>query len=182
MSVNVQVNVTTRQIAESSTESTFTVPGDLATNESIDIRKADTGIDPSGAPIVMNYDFAVGSSGAAGPVNVNVNHKSLALDSDPSRLLTPTTITDFFTSIANTGKMHAIPRLLRNGDLTYDMFYTNVGTGLIDAELIHQALILPPGELPAVVATGAAVIDVVTVFREWHGENRVYDVFILEGV
>ena len=176
--VDVQVNVTTQAIEESTTETTFTVAGDLTAFESVDIRKADTGVDASGAPLEMNYDFAVGTSGAAAGVTLNVNHKSLAVGPD---VTSDTSITDFFTSIANTGKLHAHQRVLRNGNLTYDLFFTNVGTGAIDAELVYRQLIVPPGEFPTVLSTAAAVIDVVAVFREWRGENRVYDVFVIEG-
>ena len=166
-------------IEEISSEEAFQVSGDLTSLESVEIRKMDTGIDPSGGPLEMNYDFAVGSSGAAGPVDVDVNHRGLNVG---PFVTAPITVTDFFTSIANTGKLHAVQRLLRNGQISYDMFFTNEGTGAIDAELIYQQLIVPPGELPAVIPTTAAVIDVVTVFREWRGSYKVYDVFVLEGV
>lgn len=175
-----QVNVTTRGVEETNTENTFQVAGDQTTLVSVDIRKAETSREADGAPEEINYDFAVGSSGVAAGVNAEVSHRSLDVASDLANPTTPTTITDFFTSIVNTGELHVIPRVLRNGVQTYDLFYTASATGLIDPELTHQQIILPPGELPTVINTGGAVIDVVTVFREWRGENRVFDVFILE--
>ena len=176
--VDVQVNAQTAKIEETNVESNLVVAGALTTFESIDIRSTIEARDSSGAPGELDYEFLVGTSGAAAGVNVNVNHRSHAVGDNT----TPDTINNFFTSIANTGRLHAIPRVNRNGVVTYDMFFTNVGTGLIDAELITQTLVVPPGQLTPVIPTTAAVIDVVVVFREFRGVDRVYDVFVLEGV
>lgn len=179
MSVNVQFDVTNVNVEEKTTESTFTVNGSLTTFQGVDIAPATDDKATGGSPYQVGYDFSVGSSGAAGPVVVNVNARGVVLGPN---LTTPQLITDFFTNIANTGELHVVQRLNRHGQIHYDLFFTNAGTGAIDPELRYQQLIVPPGTLPAPIATGAAVIDTVTVFREWRGENKVYDVFVLEGV
>jgi len=178
--VNNQVDVTTRQVDNTTIENTFQVSGTLTTFEGIDLQKQETDVLASGLGITMNYDFLVASSGAALGVDVDVNHRSLTVGPDITPGA-PVVITDFFNNILAGGELFVSPREVRDGQITYDIFYASVGSGLVDAELTVVTLIVPPGTLPAVAVTTVAPLDAKMVFREWRGTYRVYDVFFIDG-
>lgn len=178
--VDNQVDVTTRSVANA-VENTFQISGTLTTFEGINIYKQETSIAAAGAPLQMEYDFLVATSGAAGPEVVEVSHRSLEVAKDIAPGA-PVVITDFFNNIAVAGELHVIPRETRDGNVTYDIFYTNLATGAIDAELTVVTIEVPPGTLPAVAVTTVAPLDATIVFREWRGLNRIYDIFFIDGV
>ena len=173
--VNVQFNVNNVLIEESDAPDSFIISGQLADYESIEIRKMSSNILPDNK---MQYDITVGTSGAAGPLNVEVEHRSLPVG---PFLTTTQTITGFYQNIGTTnGKLTPVPRVDRNGNLTYDMFYTATDSGAINPNLLYQQLTVPPGDIPSFIVTTNAVIATAVVFREWRGLNKVYDVFVLE--
>lgn len=179
--VNNQVDVTTVSLPNTGLETTpFTVSGTLTTFEGININRQESSIAAAGFPLQMDFDFLIATSGAAGPEDVEVNHRTLEVAKDIAPGA-PVVITDFFNNIAVGGELHVIPRENREGNVTYDIFYTNLVVGIIDAELTVVTLEVPPGTFPAVAVTTVAPLDATMIFREWRGVNRIYDVFYVDG-
>ena len=177
--VDVQVNHNVLQISDSPLETTSLFLNSLADHVGVEINRVETDILPEGSPFVKVYDIEVITSGAQTGSFTHLNHKNVEVG---PTVTSDQTVQDFFTVVAAGGKLHAVPRLLRDGKITYDIFYTNTVNGAITADLVIRQKIFPPGGgLPSFISTGQNVLDAVTVFREYRGASRVYDIFVLEG-
>lgn len=141
--VDNNVNIFPKIVPFNPTEDTFQVQGAQSSFTRLDISQVrDIGIKQEEV-----YDFLVGSSGATGPTDVDVHHRTIRIDPNPSNRIA---IPSYFTSTINdlTSKLNAFVRLNYNNDIDLDIFYSySAAVGAITWDLYLWTMDLPPGSM-----------------------------------
>jgi len=178
------VNITRKGINESIVQLNTTVTGALTVLGGVDVIPTTTEPNASSSIKKTNdYDFIVSTSGAATATTVNVASRTVTVSKS---IGAPVSITTFFTDllISGTGaKLHAIPKVNKNGKIDYEIIYTNKGNSDVSATLFIITLDVPAGTTPVFPAVLAAADPFATavVLRDDTGLVRTYDYFMLSS-
>lgn len=176
---DIAINTETRVIPlDTSIDSSFTYSVDLAKGELLIAHPVSTSGSSTNDKM---YDFIAMSEGASGALLAHVHSRSLVVNKNitvPNKIFIP----DFFKEISNIGdtRLQAVPRIQKDGSITYDVFCTYIGGASgADGDLTVITLEVEPGSFPTVPTTPDVLIEADIVLREVRGLTRIYDIFIL---
>lgn len=176
---DIAINTVTRVIPlDTSIDSTFTYSADLAKGEALIAHPVSTSGSSTSDRI---YDFTAMSEGASGVLLAHVHSRSLVVNKNitvPNKIV----ISDFFQAISNIAdtRLQAVPRIQKDGSITYDVFCTYIGGASgADGDLTVITLEVEPGSFPTIPTTPDVLIAADMVLREVRGLTRIYDIFML---
>ena len=137
------VNIVPKIVPFNPTEDTFQLQAAQSNVTRIDAQQARD----IGTKFEEVYDFLIGSSGAVGPTDIDVHHRSIRITPDPSNRIA---IPGYFTATINdaTSKLNAFVRLNYNADIDLDIFYSySAAVGAVTWDLYLWTADLPPGAM-----------------------------------